>query len=60
MPSTGEEDEPTPAFDPTHYPQGVNANFKKDDAEGLRSTYAGTSSWLAPDATSWRTGPQHI
>lgn len=35
------EEEPVPAFDANHYPDGVNANFKTDDVEGLRTKYAG-------------------
>jgi hypothetical protein len=38
------EEEPVPAFDANHYPDGVNANFKTDDAEGLRTKYAGQES----------------
>jgi hypothetical protein len=41
-----DEEEPVPAFDANHYPDGVNANFKTDDAEGLRTKYAGQESGI--------------
>jgi hypothetical protein len=46
--SGGEE---TPHFDPSHYPNGVNANFLTDDADHLKTTYAGGYSTQCPQAT---------